>query len=240
MKKLIYLLGIIFLIVQSCSTSNESENNPTPDTTTYKQGPNITDIDGNVYSTITINSQTWMQKNLNVNHYKNGDVIPQVINGNLWANLTTGAWCYYENNTANGPIYGKLYNWYAVTDPRGLAPNGWHIPSDNEWTMLTNYLGGELVAGGKMKETGFAHWLDPNTGATNTSGFTGIPIGCRWWQGGIFTSYGNSNSTWWSSTQYDAENAWQRGLNFSTVVVYRDNSHIFKKTMGLSVRCVKN
>src|SRR5690606_33259564 len=119
------------------------------------------------------------------------DVIPQVTDPTIWGNLTTGAWCYYNNDPANEIIYGKLYNWYAVNDPRGLAPVGWHIPSDSEWTILTDYLGGFEVAGGKMKETGTTHWANPNIGADNSSGFTGLPGGYRAYNSAEFNTIGN-------------------------------------------------
>jgi uncharacterized protein (TIGR02145 family) len=138
-----------------------------------------------IYASIKIGSQVVMKKNLNVSHYRNGDRIPQVKGPDKWAALTTGAWCWYNNDSANGAVYGKLYNWYAVNDPRGLAPEGWHIPSDAEWTTLTTFLGGEGVAGGKMKERGITHWIYPNTDATNSSGFTGLPGGVRYFLGGL-------------------------------------------------------
>jgi uncharacterized protein (TIGR02145 family) len=200
----------------------------------FTQGPSLTDIDGNVYSSITNCSQTWMAKNLNVSHYKNGDIIPQALNGTQWANLTTGAWCYYNYDAANGPIYGKLYNWYAVTDSRGLAPDGWHIPSDIEWTTLSNCLGGELVAGGKMKETGTSHWQDPNN-ATNASGFSALPAGCQM-NGGVFTYLG-SQAFFWSSTEYssDTSSAKSRFLRYSNVDLTNDQ---VRKHSAYSVRCV--
>ena len=126
-----------------------------------------------------------MAKNLSVARYRNGDKIPQVKTLQLGLGLQLGAWCWYNNDPANDSSYGRLYNYYAVADSRGLAPTGWHIPSDSEWTTLSTFLGGDAVAGGKMKEAGTAHWLDPNTGATNSSGFTALPGGLR--QGGGFT-----------------------------------------------------
>ena len=242
MKKLIYILCITTLVIQSCNSDNNSNEDTSPSNYSYSQGVNITDIDGNSYPTIVTNcnNQTWMQKNLNVSRYRNGDIIPQVTNGSQWINLTTGAWCYYNNDPANGAIYGKLYNWYAVNDPRGLAPQGWHIPTNQEWTVLTDCLGGESIAGGKMKETGTTYWLNPNYGATNSSGFSAIPIGFRWWQPGSFSLYSNSGSTFWSSTQYDNDNGWQRGLNYNTTEVYSSNSNGYNKKCGLSVRCIKN
>ncbi|MCX6159142.1 MAG: fibrobacter succinogenes major paralogous domain-containing protein [Ignavibacteriae bacterium] len=157
-----------------------------------------TDIDGNVYKTVKIGNQEWMAENLNVGHYRNGDVIPQVQDDNEWENLRTGAWCYYENEKSNGKTYGKLYNWYAVNDPRGLAPEGWHIPSDVEWNIIIDYLGGGDVAGGKMKAK--TKWESPNTGATNESGFTGLPGGLRGYDG-IFYYIGKTADFWSSSEE---------------------------------------
>ena len=130
--------------------------------------------------TVTIGSQVWTSKNLDVATYRNGDVIPQVQDPNAWENLTTGAWCYYDNDASNGTKYGKLYNWYAVNDPRGLAPKGYHIPSDAEWTQLSDYLGGESEAGTKMKST--SGWVENGNG-TNSSGFSGLPGGYRDYNG---------------------------------------------------------
>ena len=129
-------------------------------------------ISKNTSDTIKIGNQIWMNKNLNVDHYRNGDTIPEITNGVEWPNLTTGAWCYYHNSDSLGNIYGKLYNWYAVNDPRGLAPQGWHVATDSDWIVLVNYLGGPDIAGGKLKEEGTRHWLIPNSGANNQSGFS--------------------------------------------------------------------
>ena len=140
---------------------------------------------------VAIGSQTWSIKNLDVATYSDGTLIPEVTDPTEWANLTTGAWCYYNNDSANGATYGKLYNWYAVAgiyneasktnanQRKKLAPTGYHTPSDAEWTTLTDYLGGESVAGGKMKETDTANWLSPNHNATNSSVFSGLPGGYR-------------------------------------------------------------
>jgi uncharacterized protein (TIGR02145 family) len=220
----------------------------------FIQGPTITDIDGNNYPSITNCSQTWMQKNLNVSHYKNGDIIPQALNGTQWANLTTGAWCYYNYDSTNGPIYGKLYNWYAVAgiydaasaaNPalrKKIAPIGWHVPTDAEWTILTDCLGGESVAGGKMKArgtiqeaTGF--WESPNTDATNSSGFNGLPGGLRKKIDSntfLFVPY---SGNWWSSTEFSITSVWYRKLDFNTGFSIADK-HV--KTSGCSVRCIKD
>ena len=185
------------------------------------------------YPTVTIGGQVWMQKNLNVCKYRNGDDIPQVQDPIAWDNLTTGAWCYYENNIANGTVYGKLYNWYAVNDPRGLAPAGYHVPSDAEWTTLTTFLGGESVAGGKMKATTL--WLVPNTGATNSSGFTGLPGGYRNFFGPFY--YIGYYGYWWSSTEDYTSNVWYRLLDCSASSVARS---LGNKDGGFSVRCVRD
>jgi uncharacterized protein (TIGR02145 family) len=189
---------------------------------------------------VQIGNQIWMTKNLNVSRYRNGDPIPQVTNPTQWANLTTGAWCYYNNDPANGPIYGKLYNWYAVIDPRGLAPAGWHVPSDAEWTILTTFLGFTDVAGAKMKATGTLEagtglWKSPNASATNSSGFSALPGGTRSFIG-LFSNVG-FNGYWWSSSEYDNTNVWYGYLFYTNGSAYRNYA---QKVNGFSVRCIKN
>ena len=181
---------------------------------------------------VTIGTQTWTSKNLNVSTYRNGDKIPQVQDAKAWKELTTGAWCYYENKTANGTKYGKLYNWYAVDDPRGLAPFGYHIPTEAEWTILINYLVGESVAGTKMKST--SGW-DNNGNGTNTSGFAGLP-------GGYCSSSGNFYSIgafgyWWSSSEKLYHYAWSRYLSNGIGNV---NMSFDDQQNGFSVRCIKD
>ena len=176
---------------------------------------------------IKIGDQTWTTKNLDVSTYRNGDVIPLVQDEEEWANLTTGAWCYYENETANGTTYGKLYNWFAVNDPRGLAPKGYHIPSHAEWTILTEDLGAADEAGTKMK----SGWSN----GTNTSGFAGLPGGCRN-DGGDFYDIG-ANGSWWSSSENDSILAWYSFLtNFDGSVT----SCTSDKQSGFSVRCLRD
>jgi uncharacterized protein (TIGR02145 family) len=206
-------------------------------------GPNLTDIDGNTYLSVTNCGQTWTKQNLNVSKYTDGTLIPQVTDPTQWANLTTGAWCYYNNDPANGAIYGKLYNYYAVvgkhdndsfTPNKILAPLGWHIPSDDEWTQLTNCLGGYNAAGGRMKSVGTSLWESPNTSATNESGFTGLPGGyCGYTdflQVGVF-------SFWWSITGIFSSDAWYRKLTYENGSIERSYD---SKTFGFSVRCVKD
>ena len=198
----------------------------------------VTDIDGNVYSTVQIGSQIWMSENLKVTHYRNGDAIPEVTDNSTWVGLNTGAWCNYNNNTGNGTIYGHLYNWYAVDDPRGIAPEGWHIPSDNEWQTLVDYLGGSSVAGGKMKETGTTHWNWPNTGATNESGFKALPGSYRSPNDGNFYSIGYL-ADFWSSSEYSNYDVWvwDRRMFHNSTEVARET---MPKDGGLPIRCVKD
>ena len=192
-------------------------------------------VEGSTESTesgavVTIGNQVWTSKNLDVATYRNGDVIPQVQDQNAWANLTTGAWCYYDNDASNGTKYGKLYNWYAVHDARGLAPQGFHIPSDAEWTILTDYLGGEEAAGTKMKSgTG---WVSNGNG-TNSSGFAGFPGGCRG-RDETFCNIG-SYGHWWCATENRSNDAWSRYLRCSDGIVDRGN---FYKQAAFSVRCL--
>ena len=194
----------------------------------------VVDIDGTVYKTVKIGNQVWMAKNLNVDHYRNGDPIPQVQDPEEWKNLKTGAWCYYKNDPANGEIYGRLYNWYAVDDSRGLCPDGWHVPSHAEWTTLTTYLGGTSVAGGKMKSNSDL-WLSPNASATNISNFSGLPGGYRK-DNGPFNDIG-SDGFWWSSTELSSDLAWGRYLFYGNGYVYVD---YYDRNYGFSVRCLRD
>jgi uncharacterized protein (TIGR02145 family) len=184
---------------------------------------------------VVIGTQIWTGCNTTLANYKNGDAIPQVTDPTAWAALTTGAWCYYNNDPVTEATYGKLYNWYAVNDPRGLAPTGYHVPTDTEWTTLTTFLGGATVAGGKMKETGLCHWSNPNTDATNTSLFTGLPGGDRLNTGsynGIY-NYG----FWWSSTDSGSTLGWL--LRLDSVNDNATGGFGYKKT-GMSVRFIRD
>ncbi|MEI6089224.1 MAG: FISUMP domain-containing protein [bacterium] len=200
----------------------------------------VTDIDGNVYKTVKIGNHWWMAENLNVSHYRNGDLIPQVKDSTEWINLKTGAWCYYNNDPAMGAIYGKLYNWYAVNDPRGLAPLGSHIASDSEWTEMVDSFGGYEIAGDKLKSTGSIEngdglWLDYNVYATNESGFSALPNGYRD-DYGFFEVIGY-NAFWWTSTVNLPANAWLRYLSFASTYV---NRYYYDKGFGLAVRCLRD
>jgi uncharacterized protein (TIGR02145 family) len=176
-----------------------------------------------------------MAENLNVDKFRNGDPRPEAKTEEEWKRAGENkqpAWCYYNNNPANSKKYGKLYNWYAVNDLRGLAPEGYHIPTDAEWTTLTNYLGGESEAGTKMKST--QGWKDGGNG-TNSSKFSGLPGGFRY-RSGLFSTNGG-NGIWWSSTEYRNDNAWFRFLSYYYGDFYRFN---ISKIRGLSVRYLRD
>jgi uncharacterized protein (TIGR02145 family) len=195
----------------------------------------VTDIDGNVYHTVTIGTQVWMVENLKTTRYNDGTAIPLVPDNAAWAALTTPGYCWYNNDAATyKSTYGALYNWHTVNTGK-LVPTGWHVPTDSEWSVLTTYLGGESVAGGKLKEDGTTHWASPNTGATNTTGYSAFPGGYRNFNGS-FSSIGNFGG-WWSASAYDATYSWSRFMSDSYAVVSR--SYYFS-TFGFSVRCVKN
>ncbi len=202
----------------------------------YRATGTVTDVDGNVYHTVQIGTQTWMVENLKVSHYRNGEPIPEVTDTTEWGTITTGAFCWYDNDSMYEETYGKMYNWFAVTDTRGIAPVGWHVPSDAEWTTLVNFLGGTNTAGGSMKETGTSHWSPPNTGATNASGFTALPGGYRYTDNGSFRKMGN-DADWWSSTAVDASYAWFRNIYFDFATCGR---YYYNKQNGFSVRCVRD
>jgi uncharacterized protein (TIGR02145 family) len=199
----------------------------------------VTDIDNNVYSTITIGSQVWMVENLKTTKYKNGTSIPNITTS--WTNLQNGAYCWYNNNNANKNTYGALYNFHAV-NTGNLAPNGWHIPTDSEWSTLINYLGGSQSASLMLREAGFTHWQSPNTGATNKSGFTALPGGHKTAPGlgGIdFYDLGNW-AYWWSSTAYVTGYARYRSIGYGGALWGEEPGDTNQIYNGLSVRCVKD
>jgi len=206
----------------------------------------VSDIDGNAYKTVTIGTQTWMSENLRVVRYKNGSVIPLVTDNTAWSNLLTPGYCWYNKDESTyKATYGALYNWYTVSTGN-LCPTGWHIPSDIEWKTLEMYLGMTqeqadddglrgTIEGGKLKETGTTDWTSPNTGATNESGFTALPGGCRFTNG--FFDYVGIDGYGWSATEFDATLAWLRTLYFNNSGSSRNS---FYKTNGFSVRCIKD
>lgn len=192
----------------------------------------VTDKNGRTYKTVIIGKQEWMAENLNVSVYRNGDSIPMVQDPKKWSDQSSGACCYYDNKPENGVQYGKLYNWFAVNDSRGLAPAGWHIPSDAEWKQLIDFLGGEEAAGAALRsKTG---WRADDKDTTNC-GFEGLPSGSHEFDG---TFYGiGKNCEWWSSTESNSFNAWFCFLNNYFSNIGKGN---YDKLNGFSVRCIKD
>jgi len=205
----------------------------------------VTDVDGNSYATVQIGTQCWTQSNLTVSKYRNGDSISNITNGtalNQTNRDSTGAWCNYNNDASNGTTYGKLYNWYAVNDSRGLCPAGWHIPTDAEWETIEHFLDSSTT-GGKMKSTGTTLWNSPNTSASNSSGFSGLPGGYNIGNG----NFGDlrNNGSWWSRTvegpgwMTPSTSVWFRRLNHNGAVIARFRTYHFP-TVCFSVRCLRD
>ncbi len=208
----------------------------------------VTDIDGNVYKTIKIGEQWWMMEDLRVTHYRNGDPIPNVTDGTEWSELETGAFCYYNNDSNYADDYGAMYNGYAADAVRNIAPEGWHVPTDDEWKQLELYLGMSQEEadseygyrgtneGGKLKEIGFEHWKSPNTGATNESGFTARSGGCRSFFDGDFHEMG-VRSYYWSAPEVNKSSVLHRRLSYYSETIYRDSS---SKQSGCSIRLIRD
>jgi uncharacterized protein (TIGR02145 family) len=195
------------------------------------------DGDNNYYPVVQIGTQLWMAENLKTTKYNDGKDIPNVTGSEKWVVLTTGAYCNYDNSTDDNFIatYGRLYNWYAVNTGK-LAPVGWHVPTDAEWTQLTDYLGGVFVASGKLKESVTTHWFSPNEGATNETGFSALPGGYRFKEG-TFANLGRIGY-WWSATSSSTLTAYHRFMTYSDTRVYW--SLLQDNVTGYSIRCVKD
>jgi uncharacterized protein (TIGR02145 family) len=222
------IMGFALIYFNSCKKDSSSSSSSV-------SGPTVTDADGNVYPTVVIGTQTWMAANLKTTKYNDGTSIPLVTDGTVWSTDTTPAYCWYNDQEATykNP-YGGLYNWYAVNTGK-LAPAGWHVPSDAEWATLVTYLGDSTLVGGKLKEAGTAHWWSPNTGATNSTGFTALPSGSCY-SNGFF--YLNGKYGWlWSSTASSSLNAWHEYMDYNSAAIYRVSG---AKNLGFSVRCIKN
>lgn len=215
--------GIVALaLFLNCNPTSSNNNANTNDSI-------VTDADGNVYHTVKIGTQLWTVENLKTTKFNDGSSIPLVTDGTLWMNLTTPGYCWYDNDAAtNKATYGALYNWYAIHTGK-LAPVGWHVPTTEEWATLAAYLGGDTVAGGKLKETDTAHWSSPNTGATNESGFSALPGGYRDGSGN-FNLIGYTGSWWSMGTYYRS--------------IYSGSSNLDAvsgaTSYGISVRVVRN
>jgi len=227
------ILGISFFITSGCSSKDDNVISS-----------NIQDADGNVYHADTIGTQVWLIENLKTTHYNDNSPITPVTDPATWIGRTTEAYCWFNNDAGTYKnTYGALYNWYAVNTGK-LCPAGWHVPSDDEWTTLINYLGGPTVAGGKLKESGTAHWATPNTGADNSKGFTALPGGSRYVGTSILFVPGNfyangSYGFWWSSTENTSSltNAWHQYITSGSGAIVRQTG---SKGLGFSVRCIKN
>ena len=253
-SRLILLIVVVLTAVfYSCSEDNspggKSSNNTGGNNNTggCAGGPTIvSDIDGNVYNVVSIGNQCWMKENLKTTRYKNGTPLPTGLSDAQWQATTSGACADYNNDSTKTAVYGKLYNWYAVADTNGLCPTGWHEPEDWEWNVLVKTIDTSAdtscnnciqsqTAGGAMKEIGLTHWASPNTGATNNSGFTGLPGGVRFGSGayGFVGYYGY----WWSATQFSSADAYFRYLDCSSSGVSRSS---YEEAFGFSVRCVRD
>lgn len=206
----------------------------------------IADIDGNVYKVVIIGNQIWMADNLKTIRYNDGTAIPNVTDHASWIGITAGAYCDYNNNSSNSMTYGRLYNWYAVDNNlstrgasnggKNVCPTGWHVPSHAEWSTLTDYLGGFDIAGGKLKEVGTIHWISPNTGATDESGFTALPAGAHGTE--VNFAFMGIYAYWWSTDQTSVSNAWSPSLAYNNATGVHPND--IKKTDGVSIRCIKD
>ncbi|MFZ4569026.1 MAG: FISUMP domain-containing protein [Bacteroidota bacterium] len=230
MKNTMIFFFFTMMFVGGCSDNSTNNPDNTVSDTVFTDPR-----DGKKYDIVKINSQVWMSENLNASTYRNGDPIRYARTPEEWvdaAEKKEGAWCYYDNDPKNGEVYGKLYNWYAVNDSRGLAPKGYHIPSNAEWTILTDMLGGEDIGGQKMKSK--SGWTGGGNGS-NSSGFNGLP-------GGYCNYYGNFRNVsefgyFWSSSDDGINNAWFRNLFSGNTKV---SSFDFDKWYGLSLRCLKD
>ncbi|MCX6244356.1 MAG: fibrobacter succinogenes major paralogous domain-containing protein [Bacteroidetes bacterium] len=231
---LFVLSGIFLLIFTSCKKDK---------TDSSSGSGTVKDIDGNVYHTITIGTQVWMIENLRVTKYSNGDPIGTTNppDKNIFGETEPKYQWAYDGDESNAAIYGRLYTWYILTDGRGICPDGWHVPSDDEWQTLVDYLGGSSFAGGKLKARDTTYWKPngpfgwhANEGATNESGFTALPGGYRW-QGGFF--YKNYYGYWWTRTEYDTDRAYERSMGYDDGGTGRYEN---PKNYGDAVRCIKN
>ncbi len=254
MKKIVLTASLcVFFGLSSCKKDNQksSSNTSNPVVSTNdinftstgtalgKIGSGISDVEGNQYKTVVIGTQEWMAENLKTTKYNDGSKITNITEAVKWGDDTLGAWCYYNNDATNNTKYGKLYNWYAVSPTKNggknVCPTGWHLPTADEWNVLTEYLGGDTIAGNKMKEVGTTSWKITNNKITNASLFTGLPGGVRNNEGNFF-EFGTMG-TWWTSDEYFT------GFAFYNTMQITDSQltslFIFEKN-GLSVRCLKD
>jgi uncharacterized protein (TIGR02145 family) len=211
---------LIIILIQSCKKEDDSA---------------LIDSDGNVYkNTVTIGTQVWMTENLKTTKYSNGDSIGTTLLDISGESTPKYQWAY-DGDESKVATYGRLYTWYAVTDSRNICPDGWHVPADSDWITLATFLGGEDIAGGKLKETGTDHWLSPNTGATNETNFTALPGGYRYYTDAF--NYLGNRGFWWSSTEHSESLGYYLTMSSIFGFVSRDGTN---KQYGFSVRCIKD
>ncbi len=248
---LLLVFGSILIINMGCEPDEpNTPGNPLNGRTTAIFNPEknygtMTDIDGNIYKTIEIDDQVWMAENLRTTRYRNGDEIPNVTDTTEWVNLESGAFCNYRytSNLDTIASLGRLYNWYAATDVRNIAPKGWHVPTDDEWTTLISYLGVDSIASIKLKEAGNRHWLIPAYGmqATNESGFTALPGGWREdYDGSFFNFFGGGYGVWWSSKTDEFGAIYYIFISYDNKNKLLLNNSVFANKSGYSIRCVKD
>jgi uncharacterized protein (TIGR02145 family) len=224
------------LTISACKHEIDIAGIPHPDDTPLPIPcpDSLEDIDGNVYQVIDVGGTCWTTRNLCVSKFNNGDDIPLVTEGQDWIQLNTPAQCYYDNDSVNLDVYGRLYNGYAVVDSRGLCPVGWKVPHDSDWVNLADFLGGESVAGDKLKTLDL--WFGPGTPATNEIGFSAKPGGARILQGnGAYNSISNMGY-WWSSQENGAEVLINRQITYANSNLAQASN---SKKLGLSVRCIR-
>lgn len=220
---------------QKCSFSRNVVALPTSG-----YGQDISDIDGNTYKTVYIGRQQWMAENLKTSKFNDGTLIPTISTDNTkWKSDTSGAWCNYNNDVINNSKYGKLYSWEVVnklnTMNKQVCPNGWHVPTNLDWSYLINYLGGYQLAGGKMKEVGTLNWTSPNAAATNTSLFSALPSGKRN-SDATFTAL-NTGTSFWTSSEEDLFKAFYKSLGYNNGLIFESSA---SKKSGYSIRCIKD
>ncbi|MCC5916601.1 MAG: fibrobacter succinogenes major paralogous domain-containing protein [Cryomorphaceae bacterium] len=231
MNRITFSLLLIFGMLAACKQDDETSEPDSPNITTGT----VTDVDGNEYATIVIGDQEWMAENLKTTRYCNGDNLRNERSNSEWRTLNMGGWAYYNNDSIFEDSFGKLYNWYAVDDERNICPCGWHVPSNAEWEKLINYLGGDSIAGGKMKSAGTQYWATPNINASNESGFSGLPGGSRNFNATF--DFNGQYGYWWQAKENFGILAWCRVLGYDNgeAITY----HLYK-TSGFSVRCIKD
>jgi len=221
------IMGCFLIFSYSCKKSDSNSD------TGPIVGQTVTDIDGNVYPVVTIGTQTWMAANLKTTKYRNGTPIPLVSDSLQWTTLSTPGYCNVKNSDANTAAFGRFYNWYAVNSSNNIAPVGWHVPADTEWTILSTYLGSG--PGGKLKATGLTYWSSPNSGATNSTGFNGYGAGDRS-KNAAFNYFG-TYGCFWCITAVDSTNAWEHVLSTNSTNLIKMS---ITKGLGINVRCIKD